>query len=223
MWFHCSAVGFTMKTNAAVEQHYSTILTPTFLPSLSSPLLQAQMLILTGYLEMGGWTPPNCKIKSASSWLDLTVLARAVVVTPERHLFVICTWSTAQPICVWEISGTKGESLGGQPVLQDCQHLRRVEILCCGCHFALLFSQRMYKSFSHRECSACRQDAPQQRGKGSIALGTYPAVHITSPAYTNKWSVGPSRQRVGVPCRHPASWRTEMILTAAAGSSNLRS
>ena len=147
----------------------------------------------------------NCKIKSTSSWLDLTVSARAVVVTPERYYFVIYTWSRAQPICVWELSGTKAESLGRQPVLRGCQHLRRVKILCYGCHFALLFSQWMYKSFSHCACSACRQDASQKRGKGSIALGTYPAAHIISPAYTNKWSAGPSRQRVGVPCRHSAS------------------
>lgn len=165
----------------------------------------------------------DCKIKSTSSWLDLTVLVRAVVVTPESYIFVICIWSRAQSIWVWEIWGTKGESLGGQPVLWGCQHLRRLESLSHGCHFALSFSKWTYKSFSNCICSACRQGAPQQKGKRSIVLGTYLAARYFTCMYKCWGSAGPSRQRMGEPCRHPASWKTEMILIATAGSSNLGS
>lgn len=131
-----------------------------------------------------------------------------------------CIWSRAQPICAWEISGTKGESLGGQPVPRGCQHLGRVKTLCCSCHFGLLCSQGMYKPFSNCACSACRQDTPQQKGKGSTASVVSCSPHYF-PSRLKCWgSAGPSRQRGGVPCRHPATWKTKMILIAAAGSSN---
>lgn len=184
LWLHFRAVGFTIKANAAVELHCSMVLI-SIIPSPATPPASCSLLYQqynrkkeTEPLWTAGWGSPAANL-ALQSYLPM-----AVFVTPEGCDLVTCIWSRAQAICSWEISGTKGESLGAQPVPRGCQHLGRVQTLCCSCHFGLLCSQGMNKSLINPTVHAVGKTHLSRREREAQPV-VYPTADLISPTDKN--------------------------------------